>query len=421
MKKVLIIGYLSRPRGSYRLAPLAKYLPEFGWQPIVLTAPVGKKLDSRLRVIETPYRDALSFWKKVLRFDPTEPLSQQVKKLVGITSKKSLIEPILRFLVGLVSYPDPERGWKPFAMKAGNELLQQEDIDAMISCRPITSYIVASKLKERYDIPWIVDFTDPWSQNKDYRYGYLDKLLYRRLELKTLSMADALVTTSHPWAENLRKLHIGKPVYVVTHGFDPEELNSPPAKLTGKFTITYTGIIYSNRMQDPAKLFDALRDLVCDGTINPNDIEVRFYGHKVVWLEREIERYRLSSLVKHYGVVPKDIALEKQRESHLLLVLDWDDPKERGVYTYKIFEYLGARRPILATGGSKGDVVAELLDETKAGIHAPMVEDIKIALKDFYQEYKLKGSVSYKGEEAEINKYSHREMARKFAEILDAL
>lgn len=420
MKKVLLIGYLptSRPGGSYRLAPLAKYLPEFGWQPIVLTAPLHRKPDKHLRVIEAPYHDALGLWKKLLRFDPDEVLKEQVKERFGITSKKSLMEPILGFVVGLVNYPDYERGWKAFAIKAGSELLQQEDIDAMISCRPTTSYLVAKELKVKHKIPWIADFTDTWSQNTDY--GHPNKLLHRRLEVKTLSQADALVTVSKPWAENLSTLHKGKPVYLITHGFDPEEVNSPPAKLTAKFTITYTGMIYTGN-QDPAKLFEALRDLSSGGTIDPSEIEVRFYGRKVVWLEREIERYGLSSSIKHYGAVPKEVALEKQRESHLLLVLDWDDPKERGIYTYKIFEYLGSRRPILATGGSKGDIVQELLDETKAGIHAPTGEDVKKALKELYQEYKLKGEVTYGGEESEINKYSHREMARKFAEILGGL
>ena len=120
-------------------------------------------------------------------------------------------------------------------------------------------------------------------------------------------------------------------------------------------------------------------------------------------------------------MVPRQLALEKQRESQLLLLLDWDDPQEKGVYTGKIFEYFGARRPILATGGSRDDVVARLLDETQAGMHAPTVEDIKNVLEEIYREYKLKGEVVYKGKESEINKYSHRDMARKFAEILHCL
>ena len=82
---------------------------------------------------------------------------------------------------------------------------------------------------------------------------------------------------------------------------------------------------------------------------------------------------------------------------------------------------MGARRPVLATGREGGGIISELLKSTKTGIHASTVEDIKSALKELYREYKLKGEIAYNGEESEINKYSHREMARKFSEILNHL
>jgi hypothetical protein len=125
--------------------------------------------------------------------------------------------------------------------------------------------------------------------------------------------------------------------------------------------------------------------------------------------------------VKQHGRVAKEVALEKQKESHLLLLLDWDDPNEKGVYSGKVFEYLGARRPILTIGGSIGDVVHKLLIETKAGIQATNLPTAKKVLAKLYQEYKLKGKVVYNGIEGELNKYSHREMARKFSEILNQL
>ena len=290
----------------------------------------------------------------------------------------------------------------------------------MISIWPVTSHIIANKLKDKFGIPWVADFPDLWSQNHNYQYSPLRRALDRRLEIKTLSKADALTTVAEPWAEKLRTLHQGKPVYTITHGFDAEQINDPPAPLTAKFTITYTGSIYAGK-QDPAKLFAALRDLISSGIVNPNEIEVRFYGSGLGWLDREIEQHGLTSFVKQYEPIPQHTAIEKQRESQLLLLLDWDDPQEKGVYTGKIFEYFGARRPVLATGGSKGDVVGELLDETKAGIHAPTVEDVKKALKELYGEYKLKGKVAYRGEPAQVDKYSHREMAKKFSAVLDQL
>lgn len=417
MKNVLIIAYY----WGTRVPGLAKYLPEFGWQPVILTAPVPEKPNTQFRVVETSYRDVLSFWKRLFRLNPDEDVRRQVKKRFGVTSKNSLVDFILTCVGEVVNYPDGDKGWKPFAVKAGDELLEQEDIDAIISSSsPVTSHLIARELKAKYKIPWVADFRDLWSQNHNYSYSPIRKLFDRRLELKTLSTADALVTVSQPWAEKLSALHKGKVTYAITNGFDPAEVNNPPAALTTKFTITHTGSIYAGG-QDPSRLFVALRDLISNGTMNPNEIEVRFYGSRLEWLNKEIEKYGLSDVVRQYGMVPRQVAVEKQRESQLLLLLDWDDPIERGVYTSKIFEYLGARRPILATGGADDGVVKQLLVETKAGIHAPTIEDIRNRLGELYREYKVAGKIPYQGEESKVNKYGHREMARKFVQILEGI
>ena len=100
---------------------------------------------------------------------------------------------------------------------------------------------------------------------------------------------------------------------------------------------------------------------------------------------------------------------------------NWEDKTQKGAYTGKIFEYLAARRPILAIGGQRGDVVERLLLETKAGVFVPEIADIKNYLKDLYLEYQKEGKVIYRGDWAEISKYSQREMARKFTEVLNRL
>jgi len=119
--------------------------------------------------------------------------------------------------------------------------------------------------------------------------------------------------------------------------------------------------------------------------------------------------------------VPKNVSLEKQRESQILLLLNWEDQRERGVYTTKIFEYLAAQRPILAIGGSGEDVVKKLLDETKSGVYCKNMDNVKDWLYHFYLEYKQKGEVSYKGDMEKSDKYSYREIAKKFADILNQI
>lgn len=418
MKKVLIIANLFH--ASPRVPGLTKYLTEFGWQPIILTTPIRENQDS-------PFGPPSGF-KRNCRVIETYGYSPKDVRayLKGFDSKK-LYEKVKPFLASLYKfyqeffhYPDSEKGWKPFAVRAGNELLQKEDIDAMISSSsPVTSHVIAKELKSRHRIPWVADLRDLWTQNHYYPYGPLRKLIEKRLETKTLSTADAIVTASQVLAEKLKILH-RRDVYTITNGFYPDELRDGNVNLTSKFTIAYTGRIYTHK-QDSSRLLAALKDLISCGTIDAKDVEVGFYGQENKLLYQQIEQYGLSAIVKQYGKIPREISFEKQRESQLLLLLNWEDAREKGIYTVKIFEYLAAQRPILATGGFGNDVVEALLKETNSGTYCSTVEDIKNTLKELYSEYKFKGKVTYNGNIEKINKYSYREMARKFAEILDSL
>ena len=424
MKKVLIITYHFPPRptvGSLRPSGVAKYLPEFGWEAIILTARLPGRPAPGFRVIETPYNVALGFLRRFLGLDSEQNLMTQIaqlKKKLRIRSEKSVFDFLLARWGEITAYPDPQKGWKAFATGAGNDFLQKESVDAMISTSsPVTSHIIARQLREKHGIPWVADFRDLWTQNLYYPYSPIRKAIERRLELSTLHQADALVTVSEPASSKLGTLHKGKPIYIIGNGFDPEEINSPAVDLTDKFTITYTGNLYPGK-QTAEPLFVALRDLIAKGIMDVNNIEVRFYGAELGWIDKQAERYGLGDIVKQFGIVPRENALHRQRESQLLLLIKWNDSKERGAYSAKIFEYLSAKRPILAVGGYR-DVVDELLVETKTGTSGANPEDLKIILIEMYREYQAMGRVQYRGEESKINRYSHREMAHKFAEVLN--
>jgi len=420
MKKVLIITYL--PWATPRIPGLARYLPEFDWEPVILTPPLTTRPEAWLRVVETPYHDSLGLLKKLLRISPeADDLRREVKDKLDIKAARPLLDFLLTRGSEIINYPDPLKGWIPFAIEAGKRVIREEKVDAILSSSsPVTSAVIARELKTKHGIPWVADFRDLWSQLHGYSYWPLRRLIDRRLELKTLIDADALVTVSQPWADKLSRLHGGKATYTITNGFDPAKTGSSTEKLATKFTITYTGRIYPAR-QHPGKLFAALKALVSQGKLSPEDVEVSFYGPPDRWLEEAILKYELSGIVKQCGILPQKTALEKQRQSQLLLLFDWNDPKEKGVYPGKVFEYLAAGRPILAVGGAADNVIAELLSRTRAGIHAPAASDIESALERFYQEYRQNGKVSYHGDKSEINQYTYREMAGKFAKILNGM
>jgi glycosyltransferase involved in cell wall biosynthesis len=422
MKKVLIITYYFPPRpaiASVRLGGLAKYLPEFGWEPVILTASLPGTPDKQFQVVQTFYLgDVTARLKKKIYLHPDKSFQEQIRVPLAVREgKHSITSKISALVKSVIAYPDDQKGWYPFAVKMGEELLQKGDFDAIISSSsPATVHLIAKHLKRKHHhLPWIADLRDLWTQNHYYLYGSLRKWFEKRLELQTLAWADALVTVSKPLADMLNTLHHGKPVFAIPNGFDPDELGSAP--LTREFTITYTGELYQGR-RDPVLLLKVLHGLIAEGLIDPTTIKIRFFGPSQYWLEQEIRRYYLEGIVKQYGMVSREIALARQRESQILLLLNWDDPREQGVYTGKVFEYLAAQRPILAIGGP-GGVVKELLEETNAGIHTSRLEDLQKILLEYYREYKSTGKVGYQGDKNKIQKYNHREMAKKFVQVLE--
>ena len=128
----------------------------------------------------------------------------------------------------------------------------------------------------------------------------------------------------------------------------------------------------------------------------------------------------LNQVVEVHGHTPRKEVLEEQRKSQILLILPWSDPRETGHHSAKLFEYFAAARPVLAVGGSRG-VLTQALEETRAGVHATSKAQLREFLLKAYAEYKTSGRVSYLGDRQAIEQYSHPEMARRFAQVLDSV
>jgi hypothetical protein len=428
MKTVLLITYHFPPRnsiGGLRMQGLAKFLPEFGWTPIVLTPKLPGHADAMIRVVETPYYDIADLPSRLLKSNDEEGLLVLIKKKLHFKNgeKKSIpLDIIFNLIEESVAFPDQQKGWYNYAAKAGIQLFESEKIDAIISSsKPETCHSIARALKSKYKVPWIADLRDLWTQNHYYNYSILRKFRERKLELDTLGESEALVTVSRPLAETLGQFHKSSQVYSIPNGFDPNLINSSPnSNLTQKFTITYTGQLYKGK-RDPSKLFKSIANLISDNIINKEKIEIRFYSPKEEWMIEEIENYGLHGIANWYGFVPRDISLRKQRESQLLLILLWDRPEEIGVYTGKVFEYLAAKGPILCIGGPKGSVIEELFLDTEIGVYLTDLDDIENYIKRCYLEFINKGYLVYESNERNLDKYSQKEMARKFSLILNEL
>ena len=303
--------------------------------------------------------------------------------------------------------------WRPL-----HEISRQKlDIAAIVTTSPpISSHLIGRQAKIILGCPWIADFRDLWTQNLGTRsFQHLQVGLERR----TLRDADVLVTVSEPWASRLQEHHPGKTIYTITNGFDPDDYCSPPPQLTHDFSITYTGKLYVDQ-RDPTILFEVVHDLIEKETIPAGALRIRFYGPIETWLPILVEKYGLNRVVELNGPTPREVVQGHQRESQILLLLPWSDPRETGHHSAKLFEYFAAGRPILAVGGT-GGVLTEALGETRAGVHTSSKAGVRDFLLKSYAEFKKTGYVSYSGDQQAIARYSHPEMARRFAEILDSV
>jgi len=422
MPRALLIAYHFPPRstiGSLRTGGLVKYLPQFGWEPIVLAPELGDGVRPAVQLIETRYRDVLAELKGKFGMSRARGLHDQW----GLSFSKVPGSPhwhtrVIDWIASIVTYPDYTKGWLPFAKSAIEELATREKIDVIItSSPPITTQLLGAYAKRLLNCPWIADLRDLWAGPPSplTRNAFLQK----RMELKTLGRADALVTVSDHWADFLRNRYKDKTVSSIVTGFDAEEEEASASPTTSQFSITYAGDLYGGR-RDPTPLFQALQELFQQGVMMPQSVRVRFYGSKDPWLHASIERYGLQTVVEANGTIPRHEVLQREKESQILLLLAMNVATDDGCYPGKLFEYLAARRPIMAIGGFKG-VTSELLSRTGSGAHLLSPAEIRAFLLNAYQQYRTSGSVTYSGISSEVEQYTHRDMARRFAQLSDKL
>jgi hypothetical protein len=422
MRRVLLIAFAYPPVqlvGSVRPAALAKYLPQFGWEVMILTPKLQGTRRQSNSIVETEYRDVLQDWKARFHLDRKRGLHEKFglpqSKRPGVTPVHTRALDLAKYLL---SYPDSTKGWTPFALAAVQEIRRRNlDIDAIVTTSPpISSHLIGREAKNILGCPWIADLRDLWTQNLGERGS---NLLQIGLEKRTLRQADGLVTVSDPWASRLERRYPEKKIWSITNGFDPDDFDSPPPALTEEFSITYTGELYAGQ-RDPTILFEVLSDFIKDGTIPASELRVRFYGRIEPWLPALIERYGLKEVVAVNGPTPRMESIARQRESQILLLLPWSNPKETGHHSAKLFEYLAAARPILAIGGARG-VITETLQAANAGVHALSKAQVREFLSSAYASYKNKGHVPYVGQRQAVEEYGHPNMARRFAQVLDGV
>jgi glycosyltransferase involved in cell wall biosynthesis len=408
---------------AVRISKFAKYLPEYGWEPIVLTADktgVNNKTDD-VTVFRTRQWGFGFFIRGKTR---DKPGIKHINRIEKQHYGNSYLIEFLRKLRPVYSLPvfnfifEPI-GWYRNAVKTGLSIIKNNKIDMIFSTHPprITNFI-AKQLHKRTGIPWVAEFRDHWSYHP--HIPKVQPLYYfeQSLEKNTLKYASGFITVTDKWADDLKKIH-NRDLNVIPNGYDTTDYQKD-VPLTGKFTITYTGTIYDGR-QDPSHLLKAIGMLKDRNKIKPDEFEVRFFGSNVIDVVQPlIHKYNIEEYVKACGFVPFKDSINYQKESTVLLLLGWNDPRDAGTLPAKIFEYFGAGRPILALGYEYGEM-SRVLNKSGCGLIANNTEYLAQIIEKWYGEFRRNKKITsdFVPNTSYIKQFTRQSQAMKLAAIFD--
>ena len=415
MKKVIYIAFnYNHDTGiaSKRLRGVSKYLPSFGWQPIVIvprTSNETVELDN-VRVIETDYQDMIS---KFMRKSNNTGRKREVS---GRDQSNKLVSKGLSIAGEIFAYPDSMKYWKKPAVEAASEIIENEDIDAIMSTSsPITAHIIAHDLKEKYDIPWVADLRDLWNLNPYINHNFIRRHFEKRLEMKTFRNVDALTTTTELAKTTLQSIHPDKRIECVVSGFDPEDFEkTKQTENSERLTLMYAGSLYSGK-RDPSILFDAIGQLIEEGKIDSGKIVLDFYGDETNLAELS-RKYNIEGNVNIHGRITQGEVLQHQMNSDVLLLISWMNESEKMFIPGKVYDCIGCQKPILSIGYKEGSL-KDLIERTEIGYHVSDVGECKKAIYDYYTKYN-KNELRYGGNEF-AQEYSLKNTAKNFSKILE--
>lgn len=428
MKKVLIISYYWPPSGGggvQRWLKMTKYLYDFGWKPIIFTpenaeSPVIdesllQEVHSSVDVIKSPIWEPYSLYKKFTGKKSNE------KVYSGFINdkKESFAQKLSVFIRGNFFIPDARKFWLKPGVNHLNKYLKSNSIECIISTGPPhTTHLIANKIAKLHNIPWVADFRDPWTNIDFYDQlrltPWADKK-HRRLEQMVLKNADSIVTVSKHWAHDFKRLS-GRNITVIRNGFDHVDFTSKPSTLDDKFTICHIGSM--NKDRNPSALWSTLQRLTADNRFT-DSLSIKLIGQVDHSIFEQIDRHQLTNYLNHVPFLSHKEALQELQKSQLLLLPINDTPNSLGVVPGKIYEYLGARRPVIGIGPTNGDS-AQILSDSGAGKMFPY--DDQTGISDYvlncFKQYESKQLMVQDGE---IMQYSRQSMAKQYAALLEDL
>jgi hypothetical protein len=421
MRKVLFITYLFPPianSGTRRSLSFANHLPDFGWQPVVLTRqdPPAKACDNTLlaevrpgtRIERTPLIGA----GIAARLAGLSPLAARRERLAGALEWR---------INGALQLPDEIASWYPAAVKRGVELQREIGFDAIYASGwPWTSFLVARAIGRRTGVPFILDYRDTWTPRgtekweKPTRGRAITGPWLERLAAKD---AAALITVT-PTLVTAISESSGRPlVHCITNGFEPSDFVATGAtsapRASGQILIAYTGIWRED--YGLHGLYQAIQRLKAQGCVDLARLRVRAAG----FTPGPAKEMGVDDVVDEIGYVPHATATSMMNDADLLYLSVPIGFYANASLPGKLFEYMGSASPILAVVPAESEV-ARVLNDVGGAVRVDP-GDVDAIVTVLTRLFAGEGPAMLSPRDtARLERYTRASTACRLAEVLDA-
>ncbi len=336
--------------------------------------------------------------------------------------KPGLMQNIARFVRGNFLLPDARKSWNPYAIEKTKEIIKDENISLVITAGPPHStHLIGLKLKKIFNLPWIADFHDAWT---DVWYYY--KLMHtpvaagidKKMERTVLEQADRVLTVGRLLREVLgaKSPLIGEQkIDVISMGYDEKLFKMPATPPANEFVITYTGTIDGH--YEPGVFFRALKTV--KDKFPGIKYKLRFAGILAVEVKKQLIESGLESILEETGYVSHATSVEYLLTSTALLLVSPKVKSENIIIPGKIYEYLASRKPIINIGSLQTES-AMIVSECWAGrnFDRNMEEDLAMWLEELSVKWMINPDLDLQEVNENYKKYARSEEAESLYKII---
>ena len=427
MKKILIVSYNFAPRhtvGAIRPTKLAQYLCESGNEVDVVTVkPYGELDHSMDRSLEGIGRiDHIDC--SIIEDKPAAKKQPSPNTGVAKSKRPSFLRKLKRELYEYKKILNSVKFSAAFKSLVKSDLKRFRSYDAVITTYgPVASHLCGLRFKKLCPgVKWIADFRDPMVVNTTPP----STVAFRgSVQKKVCKRADVLVAVSHGYYDRIFDEEAQKKAHVIYNGFDRGDIDTSTIIRDGEFSFTYVGAMHEG-MRDFSPLLELLSELIREGKIKAQDVNINYAGTSFSVLKNQAERVGYTGRLTDHGRVSRGDCLKLQASSRHLLLATWNEKGENGVFPGKFLEYIMIGRPILSfvSGEEAGSEVTRVMKRARLGVtyeEACRESDLAV-LREYlisdYEAFLVGRDADFDPDENEVARFDFANTAKSFEELI---